>query len=78
MGYGRLGPKIRQSFERAAHRLAANGLISIEEGEYFLTAAGRNVVVRAGTRTYRPGQSNYRRRRSTHGRRPPRTHYRRY
>jgi very-short-patch-repair endonuclease/KaiC/GvpD/RAD55 family RecA-like ATPase len=84
MGYQRLGPKIRQSFQRAAHQLVTDGFISIEEGEYFLTAEGRNAEVHAGARTYRPGQSNnnYRRRRSSYrssyNRRPPRRRYRRY
>jgi very-short-patch-repair endonuclease len=83
MGYGRLGPKIRQSFQRAARQLVTDGFISVEEGEYFLTAEGRTAEVRAGARTYRPGQSNnYRRRRSyyssSYNRRPARRRYRRY
>jgi very-short-patch-repair endonuclease len=82
MGYQRLGPKIRQSFQRAALQLVTNGLIAIEDGEHFLAAEGRNAEVHAGARTYRPGQSNYRRRRSYYGsnyrRRPPRPRYRRY
>lgn len=80
MGYQLLGPKIRQSFARAAFELAANRLIAIEDGEYFLTE-GRNAEVRAGPRTYQPNQpsTGYRRRkyRSSY-RRSSRSRYRRY
>ncbi len=41
-GYQRLGPRISQSFERAARQLATNGLITLEDDEYFLTVAGPN------------------------------------
>ena len=65
MEYQRLGPKIRQSFERAGRQLATNGLIVIDDGEYFLTADGRNAEVQAGARTNRPRQASTSRRGST-------------
>lgn len=78
MGYQRLGPRIRQSFVAATTKLVRDGLIGIEDGEYFLTADGRNADVRAGARTYQPS-TGYRRRgyRSTY-RRSNRSRYRRY
>jgi very-short-patch-repair endonuclease len=78
MGYQRLGPRIRRSFVSAANKLIREGLVAIEDGEYFLTPDGRNADVRAGARAYQPS-TGYRRRgyRSSY-RRSSRSRYRRY
>ncbi len=59
LGYKRLGPRIRQSLDLASRQLAKSGLITVEEGEFFLTTEGRNSEIRAGARTYQPSHSNY-------------------
>lgn len=63
MGYQRLGPRIRQSFVTAAGKLAKEGLIGVEDGEYFLTPSGRAADVSPTGRAYRPS-TGYRRPRS--------------
>ena len=49
LGYGRLGPRIKEGLLLAAGKLERLGLIAIEEGELFLTPAGRNADVRVVT-----------------------------
>jgi very-short-patch-repair endonuclease len=77
MGYQRLGPRIRASFVSATRKLVTDGLIAIEDGEYFLTAEGRQADVRAGARTYTPS-TGYRRRSRSSYRSSSRSRYRRY
>ncbi len=45
MGYKRLGSKIRAGLESAARSLCSQGLLAIEEGEWFLTPAGREATL---------------------------------
>ena len=40
-GASRLGPKIRENTTLAAFRLQKRGLLTVEDGEWFLTATGR-------------------------------------
>lgn len=46
LGYKRLGPNIRASLVAAARSLNHMGLLVVEDGEYFLTAAGRDAELR--------------------------------
>jgi len=46
LGYGRLGPRLRERLLLAGHQLVQAGLIAIEDGEYFLTEKGRNSNLR--------------------------------
>jgi len=46
LGYGRLGPRIKEGLLLAAGKLERLGLIAIEEGELFLTPARKNADVR--------------------------------
>jgi very-short-patch-repair endonuclease len=68
LGYKALGSRIRMSILYAAADLQRRGFISIEDGEYFLTSAGRSVdaEVLYGIRPYTPSRrrsSNWRGRR---------------
>lgn len=45
LGYKRLGSQIRASLLSSAIELNHYGLVSIEDGEYFLTAAGRSATL---------------------------------
>ena len=80
MGYQRLGPRIRQSFVAAARKLITDGLVAIEEDQFFPTRKGREAEVRAGARNYQPTASDYRRNAYRSGYRRPRSRsrYRRY
>jgi very-short-patch-repair endonuclease len=51
LGYKKLGPRIRERLLLAGRQLAQMGLLVIEDGEYFLTPAGRAGVLKAGPPT---------------------------
>ena len=46
LGYGRLGSRIKERILLAAGNLARQGLIVIEDGEFFLTPDGRRADIR--------------------------------
>jgi very-short-patch-repair endonuclease len=46
LGHGRLGPRIKESILLNAGRLARQGIIVVEDGEFFLTPDGRSADIR--------------------------------
>jgi very-short-patch-repair endonuclease len=66
LGYKRLGPRIRDGLLVAAKDLNHAGLVVIEDGEYFLTPAGRSAVLVERPVTAPPrARSTVRRRRTS-------------
>ncbi len=55
LGYSRLGNRIRDRLQVARDSLASRGLLSVEEGEYFLTSKGKQLEykVMVANPTYR-------------------------
>ena len=68
LGHSRLGNRIRHRLQSARDELISRELLSVEEGEYFLTARGRQLEyrVRAATPTYRRYRQYRRQTRTMH------------
>lgn len=75
LGYERLGPRIRESLLSSAGQLNDLGLVVIEDGEYFLTPAGRSAELSVAPAPP-PRSTSPRRRSSTRRRRPSSSYYR--